>query len=107
RAVYATVSIWSLARSASSTRRTPSMKIRWRSLPCRTARNRFTKGFCRLVTLSTIIFMTPDNTLEEKINFAAQIVKGGGVVAYPTDTFYGLGCNPFDENAVEKIFDIK
>jgi L-threonylcarbamoyladenylate synthase len=51
--------------------------------------------------------MKHSTILEEKINHAAQIVKGGGVVAYPTDTFYGLGCNPFDERAVEKIFDIK
>lgn len=38
---------------------------------------------------------------------AAQIVMEGGVVVYPTDTLYGLGCNPFNENAVKRIFRIK
>jgi L-threonylcarbamoyladenylate synthase len=38
---------------------------------------------------------------------AAETVKNGGVIAFPTDTFYGLGCDPFNESAVEKIFSIK
>jgi L-threonylcarbamoyladenylate synthase len=38
---------------------------------------------------------------------AAQIVEEGGVIVYPTDTVYGLGCNPFNEDAVKKIFRIK
>lgn len=38
---------------------------------------------------------------------AAQIVVQGGVVVYPTDTVYGLGCNPFNEDAVRRVFRIK
>jgi L-threonylcarbamoyladenylate synthase len=38
---------------------------------------------------------------------AAQIIAEGGVIVYPTDTVYGLGCNPFDEDAVKRIFRIK
>ena len=41
------------------------------------------------------------------IQTAAQIVENGGVVVYPTDTVYGLGCNPFKEDAVKRIFKIK
>jgi L-threonylcarbamoyladenylate synthase len=37
----------------------------------------------------------------------ASIVKNGGVIVFPTDTLYGLGCNPYDEKAVDKIFEIK
>ena len=37
----------------------------------------------------------------------AKIVSNGGVVIYPTDTVYGLGCDPYNESAVEKIFQIK
>ena len=37
----------------------------------------------------------------------AKIVSNGGVVVYPTDTVYGLGCDPYNEHAVEKIFQIK
>ncbi|MEW6731536.1 MAG: L-threonylcarbamoyladenylate synthase [Acidobacteriota bacterium] len=49
-----------------------------------------------------------DNTnLRQQINQAAAVVQSGGVVAFPTDTFYGLGCDPFNAKAVEKIFQIK
>lgn len=45
--------------------------------------------------------------MENEINHAARIVTAGGVVAFPTDTFYGLGCDPFNAQAVDRIFEIK
>lgn len=36
-----------------------------------------------------------------------SILKGGGVVAFPTDTFYGLGADPLQEKAIEKVFWLK
>jgi L-threonylcarbamoyladenylate synthase len=41
------------------------------------------------------------------IESCATIVKKGGVIIYPTDTVYGIGCDPFNDRAVERIFDIK
>lgn len=41
------------------------------------------------------------------IQKALQILKQGGVVAYPTETFYGLGVDPHNKAALEKIFYIK
>ncbi len=38
---------------------------------------------------------------------AAKVVKRGGVIVFPTDTVYGLGCDPFDEPAVERLFRAK
>jgi L-threonylcarbamoyladenylate synthase len=38
---------------------------------------------------------------------AAEFIKRGGIVAFPTETVYGLGANVFDENAVAKIFEAK
>ena len=38
---------------------------------------------------------------------AAETIKNGGVVAFPTETVYGLGANGFDPIAVSKIFEIK
>lgn len=38
---------------------------------------------------------------------AARIIKRGGVVAFPTETVYGLGANVFDEEAIKKIFTAK
>jgi L-threonylcarbamoyladenylate synthase len=46
----------------------------------------------------------PDPTLIAK---AVTILKNGGVIAYPTETFYGLGANAGDAAAVERIFAIK
>ena len=41
------------------------------------------------------------------IRHAAHIIKHGGIIAYPTDTIYGLGCDPFNPDAIEKINRIK
>jgi len=41
------------------------------------------------------------------IESCANIVKNGGVIVYPTDTVYGIGCNPFNDKAVERIFLVK
>jgi len=41
------------------------------------------------------------------IRHAAHIIKHGGIIAYPTDTIYGLGCDPFNPCAVKKINTIK
>jgi L-threonylcarbamoyladenylate synthase len=37
----------------------------------------------------------------------ASIVKHGGVVVFPTDTIYGIGCDPYNDAAVKRIFRIK
>ena len=41
------------------------------------------------------------------IRVAAGIVKRGGLVVYPTDTVYGLGCDPFSTKAVERLLQAK
>ena len=41
------------------------------------------------------------------IALAVQSIKDGGVVIFPADTVYGIGCNPYDKNAIDKIFKIK
>jgi len=50
--------------------------------------------------------MLSDKIIKE-INIAAKIIKRGGVIAYPTDTVYGLGCNPKNKRSVKKLFEIK
>ncbi|MDE6667100.1 MAG: threonylcarbamoyl-AMP synthase [Clostridia bacterium] len=44
---------------------------------------------------------------EDSLALAKWIIEGGGVVAMPTETVYGLGANAFDTAAVERIFEIK
>ncbi len=41
------------------------------------------------------------------INLAATTIRNGGVVVFPTDTVYGLGCDPRNVKAIEAIFRIK
>lgn len=49
-----------------------------------------------------ILKATPDNILA-----ASRIVKNGGLVVYPTDTVYGLGCDPLNAEAVKRVFEAK
>jgi L-threonylcarbamoyladenylate synthase len=44
---------------------------------------------------------------ENVINDAVEILRKSGVVAFPTETVYGLGCSYSDETAIKKIYDIK
>lgn len=44
---------------------------------------------------------------EEGIRRASAIVKKGGTIIFPTDTVYGLGCDPFNLQAVQAIYRIK
>lgn len=45
--------------------------------------------------------------LEDAVAGCALVVKNGGVVVYPTDTVYGIGCDPYNDLAVKRIFTIK
>ena len=38
---------------------------------------------------------------------AVQLLSTGGVIAYPTDTYYGLGCDLFSKKAIEKLYQLK
>src|SRR5438876_9330430 len=44
---------------------------------------------------------------ETEIARAAAVIRGGGLVAFPTETVYGLGANALDAAAVAKIFELK
>ncbi len=41
------------------------------------------------------------------IHKAVEIFKRGGIVVYPTDTFYGIGCDIMNKKAIEKIYQLK
>lgn len=44
---------------------------------------------------------------DEKIRQAAKIIKEGGIVVFPTETVYGIGTNGLDQNAIEKLYEVK
>jgi len=48
-----------------------------------------------------------DRVLETAFARCREVVRAGGVIAYPTDTFYGLGADPGNREAVRKLFAIK
>ncbi len=45
--------------------------------------------------------------LKEEIYQACEVLKKGGVILYPTDTIWGLGCDATNQEAVNRIYDIK
>ena len=47
------------------------------------------------------------NVSREAVEEAAEVVRSGGLVIYPTDTVYGLGCDPFNRNAVRRLLRAK
>jgi L-threonylcarbamoyladenylate synthase len=57
--------------------------------------------------LAHVIKVNPDEPDIVKIRKAATIIREGGLVAFPTETVYGLGANALNEEAVNKIFRIK
>lgn len=50
--------------------------------------------------------MSQDNTNEEVHN-AFEAIKNGGIILYPTDTVWGIGCDATNPEAVKKIYDLK
>ncbi len=57
--------------------------------------------------MSQFFQIHPDNPQQRLINQAVDIVKAGGVIAYPTDSAYALGCHIGDKAAVDKIRRIR
>jgi L-threonylcarbamoyladenylate synthase len=45
--------------------------------------------------------------LDHNLRNAVEVLNAGGVIAYPTEAVWGLGCDPFDALAVEKILRLK
>jgi L-threonylcarbamoyladenylate synthase len=41
------------------------------------------------------------------VTSAAHVIRNGGVILYPTDTVYGLGCSAHDAAAIQRVFEIK
>jgi len=45
--------------------------------------------------------------MQDEIKKTLEVLRAGGVILYPTDTVWGLGCDATDEKAVKRIFEIK
>jgi tRNA threonylcarbamoyl adenosine modification protein (Sua5/YciO/YrdC/YwlC family) len=54
-----------------------------------------------------LICINPDNPQPRLVAQVVDVLEKGGVIAYPTDTTYGIGCNIFSKKGIEKIYQIK
>ncbi len=54
-----------------------------------------------------IFRINPSNPQKRLIDKAVEILKDGGIIAYPTDTIYGFGCDMYNKKAVQRIYQIK
>jgi len=54
-----------------------------------------------------LIKINPLNPQRRLINKAVKVLEQGGIISYPTDTYYGMGCDLFNRKDIEKIYHIK
>jgi L-threonylcarbamoyladenylate synthase len=57
--------------------------------------------------MPSILKIDPERPDAAAVDEIVRLLNTGGVIAYPTETFYGLGCDAQNEQAVEKIYQIK
>jgi len=54
-----------------------------------------------------LIKINSQNPQLRLIRKVAEILKNGGIIAYPTDTYYGIGCDIMNKKAIERIYRLK
>lgn len=54
-----------------------------------------------------IVEINSKNPEPRKIRKVVEALAEGGIIAYPTDTYYGIGCDLFNKGAIEKIYQLK
>lgn len=51
--------------------------------------------------------INPNHPEPRKIKKIVEVLESGGIIAYPTDTYYGIGCDLFNKASIEKIYHLK
>lgn len=54
-----------------------------------------------------LININPQNPQPRLIRKVVDVLKAGGIVVYPTDTYYGIGCDLMNPKAIERIYQLK
>ncbi len=57
--------------------------------------------------MAKIIEINPYNPQPRLISQVVDLLKRGGVICYPTDTMYGVGCDIFNQKAVKRVYQLK
>ena len=62
------------------------------------------RHYCSITGMVGIVYLMK---IIDQFDEAHQLLKQGKILAYPTEAVYGLGCNPFNEKAVERLLALK
>ena len=54
-----------------------------------------------------LLNINPDNPQQRLINKVCEALEDGGLIAYPTDTFYAIGCDLFNKKGMQQLYKIK
>ncbi|MBI5844667.1 MAG: threonylcarbamoyl-AMP synthase [Deltaproteobacteria bacterium] len=54
-----------------------------------------------------LVSINPENPQERLIAKVVTVLRNGGIIAYPTDTYYGIGCDILNKKAIKKVYQIK
>jgi len=54
-----------------------------------------------------ILSINPQNPQQRLIKRVSEVLDKGGLIAYPTDTFYGIGCDLFNKKGIQRIYKLK
>jgi len=54
-----------------------------------------------------LVAINSQNPQMRLIRRAVEILKNGGIIIYPTDTVYGMGCDLFNKRGIERIYEIQ
>jgi len=54
-----------------------------------------------------LLSINPDNPQKRLIGKVVQVLDQGGLIIYPTDTFYGIGCDLFNKKSIKRIYQLK
>jgi len=54
-----------------------------------------------------LLSLNPHNPQKRLISTIIQVLDQGGLIIYPTDTFYGIGCDLFNKKSIKKIYQLK
>jgi tRNA threonylcarbamoyl adenosine modification protein (Sua5/YciO/YrdC/YwlC family) len=54
-----------------------------------------------------MLSINADNPQQRLINRVCEVLEEGGLIVYPTDTFYGIGCNLFNKRGIQLIYRLK
>ena len=64
-------------------------------------------GCLSFVSMAELLKIYPENPDPRKIARVVDVLSKGGVIIYPTDTVYGLGCDIFNQKALDRVKQIK